>query len=288
MLGPEVRFHLPDPALRPFITSYYFTELPPSGETVLDLLTPEWPNIRFIVQGEWSARFIDSPETLHFGSAVFGATSQAVEVTGRGPALSLGVGLLPLGWAHLIARPADEFADRALPLAEFFPEFGVELLERLQAAEDDPGRVRVLDEHFLAVHRERPIPTPLLVRAHEILLDPRVGDVEAFAAALGVSTRHAGRLSREMFGFPPKVLLQRQRFLRTLAALSQHPQTVWAELIDDGYYDQPHFVRDFKRFMGCTPTAYFTGERPLIRAAAAARRKMLGDGYQGLHPPKRA
>ena len=47
--------------------------------------------------------------------------------------------------------------------------------------------------------------------------------LQRMAEVAHASPRHLSRLSQRMFGFAPKLLLQRQRFLRTLEALRAHP-----------------------------------------------------------------
>jgi len=71
--------------------------------------------------------------------------------------------------------------------------------------------------------------------------------------------------------FPPKLLLQRQRFLRTLAVLRQNVGRPWADLIDARYYDQSHLARDFNRFMGMPPSEYFSLKRDMLEPAMVAR-----------------
>ena len=64
----------------------------------------------------------------------------------------------------------------------------------------------------------------------------------------------------------PKVLLRRQRFLRSFAAIREHPPGLWARLIDPGYVDQSQFVRDFRDFMGMPARTYFAVPRLFVHA----------------------
>ena len=76
-----------------------------------------------------------------------------------------------------------------------------------------------------------------------------------------------------MFGFSPVRLLRRQRFLRTLARVRDALDQPLGQLIDPHYYDQAHFNRDFKAYMGMTPIAYFRSPREVDapRGGGAAR-----------------
>lgn len=58
----------------------------------------------------------------------------------------------------------------------------------------------------------------------------------------------------------------------------------WVKLLDDTYYDQSHFVRDFHRFMGMAPSDYFALPRILLDPAARLRQQAIGQTLQGLHP----
>ena len=69
----------------------------------------------------------------------------------------------------------------------------------------------------------------------------------------GASQRTVERLCRRAFGFTPKLLLRRQRFMRSLADFVLDPTLKWIDAIDSQYHDQAQFVRDFRQFMGMTP-----------------------------------
>lgn len=284
---PRIRFYRPAERLRPYISSYYFTDLP-AGEPVQDLLHPEWANIRFILSGYWTARLGESEaNSATTPVTIYGPTSRSTKIAGVPPSRTVAVGLLPLGWAHLITRPAHEFSDRIASLKEVFPNHTDRLWQALHDAADDTASRAVFDDFFLGLDAGRPEPSPLLLRAHQLLLDPTITSAEEFATGLERSSRQVARLSLDMFGFAPKLLLRRQRFLRTLAMLRSRLDEPWARLIDEAYYDQSHFVRDFQRFMGMSPTQYFALPRILLDPAARLRQSAIGETLQGLHPATR-
>ena len=65
------------------------------------------------------------------------------------------------------------------------------------------------------------------------------------------------------------------------------PSLKWLSTLDYQYHDQAHFVRDFRRFMGMSPSAYAKLDKPLLIAAARARMEIAGEAVQGLHEPVR-
>ena len=65
-----------------------------------------------------------------------------------------------------------------------------------------------------------------VVACQHALRDPEIADVEALSEAVGTGRRTLERLCGRYFGFPPKLLLRRQRFLRSLARFTLEPNTI--------------------------------------------------------------
>jgi AraC-like DNA-binding protein len=281
---PRIRFYRPVEKLRGYISSYYFTDID-AGPEIHDLLHPEWANIRFVLTGFWTARMGDvEVSSADKPVTIYGPTSRACRIAGLPPTRTVGIGLLPLGWAQLISQPAHRFSDRIRALEEVFPQDAPRLRQGLHEAPDDAASCAILDGFFLSLAAMRPEPAAVLLRAHAALLDPTVATAQEFAARLDLSARHVARLSLDMFGFPPKLLLRRQRFLRTLDTMRARLDEPWATLLDQTYYDQSHFVRDFHRFMNMSPSEYFALPRVLLDPAARLRQQTIGQTLQGLHP----
>jgi|SRR6185312_7062625 len=278
------RYFLPAPALRATITTYYVLEVGGDG-LIEELLFPEWANIRLLLDGEWSQTFGDGRVVTHSPPAAVmsGVIGRTARVRGE-PGRLVGIGFLPAGWAVFTALPACDYVDDIVPLSNLVGPAADDLLRTVQAvASDDAALVAALDAWFLAHMAGRKAAETMLVAAHEAMLDPEVRSVAEWARRLDRSPRQLERLAQTYFGMGPKALLRRQRFLRSFAAIREHPPGLWGRLIDPGYVDQSQFVRDFRHFMGMPPRAYFARDFSFMRAAGKARAALLGDPLHGLH-----
>ena len=99
-------------------------------------------------------------------------------------------------------------------------------------------------------------------RAVEVLrADPsqEVGDV---ARLLGVSHEHLDREFVRHVGLTPRAFARIGRLNRVLAGLDVFADVRWTQVAADaGWFDQSHFIRDFKRHTGTTPSAYLRSQR---------------------------
>lgn len=277
----DVRFERPAPVLEPMITSYYFVSITgPPDAVVMDLLHPEWANIRFVSGLAWQVRGADGIFRNAPTAALFGPTSTARTIRG-GPGLVTGIGLTPVGWRRLIGTDASQLANQLVDLATI-PSLAA-LPEPPGACTDDRQRALRLNAMIESIARPASAASARTARALELLRDPDTVSVEGFADAAGLSVRQLEHLCKSDFGFTPKLLLARQRFLRTLGRMRERLDEPWVSMIDSSYVDQSHFNRDFRRFMGLSPSQYFALPRIMLEPAGTARKARLGAPLQGLH-----
>lgn len=278
---PAVRFHVAALPLRDLVTSYYIVDAP---GPLHDSLHPEWANIRFGFAGIWEFENFQGDD-LYIASvaSLFGPTDRGRRFSTSGGS-TLGIGLTPLGWLRLVGGDASRVANAILPLGDMLGVDGAMIARTLLAAGGDGERVAYLDALLTRRAARTSSREELARRIHAALITGEIEDVGDFAAKVGVERRTLNRLCLRVFGFTPVRLLARQRFLRTLGAVRDHLDRPLSEIIDVGYYDQAHFNRDFKAFMGTTPMAYFNAPREVLRRAGTERLKALGALVQGLHP----
>lgn len=281
----RIRFFLPSPELAPYVTTYYYTEAGQADGVIEDYLHPEWANVRLVARGGifGSIGGTDMGPIPDFVAT--GPTSVASRF-GLQSGRYWGIGLLPAGWARFVDAPANQRAD-AYSDIDADPAFAAfRPLRGIIAGESDvASEASAIDRHMKSLLARPAVGDARVLALHRALLDREIETVAALAAAIGLSPRSLERLANQVFGFPPKLLLRRQRFLRCLAQFMLDPSLKWLNTLDWHYHDQAHFTRDFRRFMTMSPREYGKLDHPVLRAAAVARSQVAGEAVQGLHNP---
>jgi AraC-like DNA-binding protein len=284
----EVKFLSPPEELRRFFTSFYVADVEPAaGEVARDLLHPEWANLRFF---SGSLPVAEGRDGTRVEGTTFTATGPSCEAVhfAVGPTRIWGVGLLPLGWAKFVQADAARFAN-VIADGNHHPAFASfrPLADKLFGPEPDPQAEHArIAEHFLARMDEPLADEARIVAVHEALIDPEINTVSALVAHAGGTPRTVERICRKAFGFTPKLLLRRQRFMRSLAHFMLDPKVRWSGAMDGHYHDQAQFVRDFRQFMGMTPRQYAALEKPVISAVMRERARIAGAAVQTLDGPR--
>ena len=271
----EIRYFAPAAALRPYISSYYWFEsnLP----TFCDLMRAELPQIRIVTRGQAQNYFptglVRTPGPIH----VQGPTSGATKYKATGQLHLFGIGLLPKGWATLIGEPADRFADDVVDLGAVVGMSADVALAEMIEARDDGERVAAADRFFLGLlTRSRSVPLWFTRLTDDWLTGSANPDVDALVRKSGMSARSVERMAKRIYGASPKLLSRKYRALNAAVRLGNGEIGGWTDIAEDAFYDQPHFIREFKQFIGLTPTRFMIEAAPLMRLTIV-RRSMVPD-----------
>jgi AraC-like DNA-binding protein len=75
---------------------------------------------------------------------------------------------------------------------------------------------------------------------------------------IGLSERHFIQLFAQQVGLTPKLYCRVQRFQRVLRHIARCKNCIdWTEIaLACGYFDQAHFIHDFRAFSGINPSSY--------------------------------
>ncbi|MVN74994.1 helix-turn-helix domain-containing protein [Hymenobacter sp. HMF4947] len=170
----------------------------------------------------------------------------------------LGIYFRPAGFFHLFGAPMAEATDPTLAVGRLAGQFAHELIERISQAETNGQRLAAADELLLRqLHCQQPMPNAIDLVADRILHQHGQVNIEALAHDAGLSRRQLERRFLTEVGAPPKLYARIVRFNHVLQLLAASPAPSWQDIAYRcGYYDQAHFIREFRFFTGKSPSNY--------------------------------
>lgn len=275
MKAPFRLTYLPPAApLAGLISSYYLFET--SLPALSDVLRAETAQVRFLLQGEGSLSYGGRPpEPMPF-AALAGPSAHAIRFDARGPLRILGAGLLPAGWAALVGEDADAYADRLVDLAGLAPGAVCSAFLRMGEARSYREIAAAADALFLLLSMEARLPPLWLTRAaDDWLVSSPSPDVNLLVDRLDMSARQVERMVRRVYGAPPKLLSRKYRALQAAVRLGLDPEAGWEAAAANAFYDQSHFIREFRTFVGMTPGRFADHDSPWLTRLTIAKRQAL-------------
>lgn len=283
--GMAIRYDQPDPKLADYVTGYHlYAASGPGAMGLENWFLPGTANVRVTLGAGPIAvsigRFRSDPLPQ---ASLFGPTSHAIHTVTHGGVM-IGFGISALGWSRFFDGPADRYADRIEPLdAAARPGFAGRLVAMLSAVRDEHGVKPALDRFLLAEIGPEVADEDLIRSIARMVTDDLPNAVADTAAAWGMSPERLRRLCKRHFGFVPKTLLIRARFLRSLVPLIEAKGEIDYSNIDPGYVSASHFLRDAHAVLGTTPRRFLHAQTEFLVASLRARAAVLGSATQALH-----
>lgn len=268
------RNYPPSAALAPYVRRHYvFDARLPDDFTLIDRLLSETAFIRILLEGDWLAEIVPGDWRGAGPIVLFGPNAKPLPVRVAGPFLVIGVAVRPSGWRSIFGCPANECADRMVPLAERWGDAADALLDAVRGAADDAAIVAAIEQALIAqiaLHGEHRA-DPQMRRFEDIARHDSTIRVADAAAKLGLSPRQMERQCLAGFGHSPKAVLRRSRFLDMATAMRGFGSPSEDELAALRYFDQSHLNREFRAFIDMTPGAFAQAETPLLTAGLKLR-----------------
>jgi len=92
--------------------------------------------------------------------------------------------------------------------------------------------------------------------AYELLLDNNKVNMNRIATSHGISSRHLQTIFLQYSGLTPNLFRKINRFQKSLYLLVNNNDSLTSIAHHCGYFDQSHFIKDFKEFTGSTPSGF--------------------------------
>ncbi len=254
--------HIPQPPLSNFVDLFWFYDSYFPGSHKKERLMPDGSIELVINLKEDEARIYDRDNLEKYarlsGTLVCGPHSNCFVIDTDQQQSVIGIHFKPGGAFPFFKMPASELHNLHVSLEDLWGHQAGLLRERLLEAQAPQKKLQVLEECLLAqafrpLERHRAVDFALgLFR--NIHTAPAMADL---ADEVGISSRRFIQLFSNEVGLTPKLFARVRRFQQVLLNIRTGAEFSWVGMAAScGYFDQAHFIHDFKEFSGINPTTY--------------------------------
>ena len=202
--------------------------------------------------------FSETSNELQPQSFVGGLSTGFTELTSTGNVDMIVVVFQPFGARAFFNIPMSEFFNKCISIDDIGNNSLKELASQIEYIPDSLSSIKLIEEYFIQqlssfdnYNHKR-----MTAAIQSINISPQI-DITSLSGAACLSYKQFTRIFTEYIGARPKEFTRIIRFQRALYILQNNPKISLTQLaFECGYYDQPHLIKEFKTFSGCTPTEF--------------------------------
>ncbi len=247
------------PALQEFVISISAIDVMlPNGVDEVVTPYPPTPHQSIIFYGNHPIK-MQKEGWKHFdlqpSTVVIGPMYTRVNLIVRKRLKAVRVDFHPGGLYRLLGIPMTHLFDGGFNALEILGTEMNGINQQLLDAPDNETRKNVV-ENFLLEKRNRLKTTlPFDFAIKELIQSDGNIPIEKIASLACLSLRQFERKCAERIGMSPKTFARIARFSKAYRLREAQPDLTWTAIAHEaGYFDQMHFIRDFKEFAGVTPS----------------------------------
>jgi AraC-like DNA-binding protein len=236
----ELTRHEPTPAAAFFVDRYWLINWDLSEPFIQETLP--YPCINMVFERGKSGIF----------GIVTGKYTRKIEGKGQ----VFGIKFKPGAFHPFWCKPVSQLTNRAIAIEDVFGANDLE--QTLFSLPDVPEQIKRVEALLLT---KNPMPDEAILTVNRIIesiaSDWSIINVDDVVARFHMSKRTLQRLFSQYVGVSPKWVIQRYRLQEAAERLANGEYKDWARLaLDLGYFDQAHFIKDFKNIIGVTPAEF--------------------------------
>jgi AraC-like DNA-binding protein len=261
----------PDQRLKPYVKCLYFYESD-SDVNYDDIVFPSG-NMEIIFnlgQGNWQAKkdgaFYTTPPI-----ELWGQVTKPLSIKSIGKNTMLGVRFYPHSAAYFFNESVAEFNNEVVNAADLMGSSLKTLYARLLDINDLGKRIALLEEYLwsrLVLFEKKHSKLNFIGQIVHSLYNSGNEKIEAISVRNNISARYLNMLFSQYTGLPPKLFCKINRFQHSLNLVNTNEQNLTTIAYEAGYFDQSHFIKEFKAFTGITPNSFAAQASPINQVLA--------------------
>lgn len=203
----------------------------------------------------WHDSFAAGSGTLCPFAFLLGQRNRYFFMSSNGPIDALGIRLRPGGLAQFTDIPVHHFHNSITAMQDVIGPQAEVWLEILLQSPTVIERIANI-ESMLSRQCKSTLETENRMKLISAVKRSNAESVSALCDLTGIHYKKLERMFNNATGYTPKTFVRIMRFYRSLLHMKQKENHFTTIGLDAGYYDQSHFVHDFKQFTGLTPSKF--------------------------------
>lgn len=260
----------PSEDLNSLIKCYWTLVVPAEYSSIKQRIIPDGCiEIAFILGDDVKRFTSDTYFILQPRAMVIGQITEPFYIQPLGRVDTFAVRFYPYGFANFVREPIKNLANKETPISHLFGETTAnELEQKIIKAKDTKQRIGIIETFLLNKLKEN-ITIDNIVRStiDTLLSTNGSSSINSILNEDLSKRRLLERKFLKQIGISPKQLgkiIRLQTALNML--LNQKTETLTQIAYESEYYDQNHFIKDFKEFTGITPKEFFAHEQMALSA----------------------
>jgi AraC-like DNA-binding protein len=261
---------IPAPPLSRFVELLWYYEEPPKPHAK-ERLMPDGC-VSFIINlAEEETRLYDLDDTGKMtkfdACSLSGPQTKSFVIDTDEQTCVIGVSFRAGGTVPFLGLPSDELYNRHLNLEDLWGLRARELRERVLAAATPQAKLRIVEltliERAAGMFDGQPV---VEYAVQNFLARPATIKIAEVSDRTGFSTRRFIELFKQHVGMTPKLFCRVRRFQSVLRQITSGQAVNWSAVaLDGGYFDQAHFIHDFRAFSGINPVKFLADYKDFPR-----------------------
>ncbi len=261
----DYQTYTPHTDLKTIVKCYWTLEVPAQRETQKQLILPDGcVEVCFILGDDVKRYTSDTDFVIQPRQMVLGQITEQFYIEPTGYVNTFAIRFYPYGFSNLIEWPLNALANKETPLQVLFGNsLSNQLSKKINEAKSTEERVKIT-ESFLFERLNNRVIVDNIVNStiNTLFLSKGTRPINDILKDNLAKRRQLERKFTKQIGLSPKQLGKVIRLQATLQLLlNQTTETLTDIAYQSEYYDQAHFIKDFKEFTGVTPKEFLTDEK---------------------------
>ncbi len=254
------KFVKPSGILANYIQYYWVLESDVSEGRIWERVIPTTNiELMFHYKNPFVSQKNSGPAASQPRSFMSGLKNDFVDVSTNGDSGVIAVSFYPFGACNFFRFPMLEIEDKTADLSDIDNAGFILIEEQLYESRNLHERIALIEKYLLT--RFRPVASYdlRLMKEGLRLLNSRKGqlEIQSLSSHLCLTEKSLQRKFNTFIGKSPKKFARIVRFQEIIRCLSENSNRSLTEIaMDNGYFDQAHFIRDFKSLSGFSPKEF--------------------------------